>query len=86
MCNQVNGASFDVEYDTSAVKDMSCIVQFTRIAANIDKAIELKKQLDQRTVVSRSPQPVRHKNYGTMNNRQEHFQGEHPDFKPKSFV
>ncbi len=75
----MNGASFDIEYDTSAVKEMVKVSQFTTVSAAIDRAVYLKQQLDRRPHTTRAvkrphtqaaaerqnPTP---KNYGTINN------------------
>ncbi len=76
LCDRVNGASFDIEYDTSALKEMSKVSQFSTVSAAIDRAVYLKRQLDQRPptqAVKRPPiQPPQRqtpppRNYGTIN-------------------
>ena len=46
-CQQMEGACFDVDYDTQAVKQMGSITQFSNIRDNVKRAIELKMKLDE---------------------------------------
>ncbi len=73
----MNGASFDIEYDTSAVKEMVKVSQFTTVSAAIDRAVYLKQQLDRRPHTRAAKRPHTQaaerqnptpKNYGTINN------------------
>ena len=45
---QVEGACYDMEYDTQTVARLSSITQFSSITEQLKRAVELKRQLDQR--------------------------------------
>ena len=62
MCQQVEGACFDMEYDTQALSSMGNITQFASIRDSLRSAIELKARLDEaeaqrKTTLPQSAQP-----------------------------
>ena len=46
IAQRVQGANFDIEYDTETVKSMAGITQFRNILADLQKALELKQNLN----------------------------------------
>ncbi len=93
MCERVNGASYDVEYDTGVVRAMGGVTQFSSVSAALDRAIYLKRELDTRrrpllrTVDSLHTTPPSHithtpppppRNYGSITDSGETIQ-------PKTF-
>ncbi len=77
MCDRVDGSCYDVEYDTTAVKEMATVTQFKTISSTLDRAIELKRLLDQK----QQPAPPL-KNYSTIANTSINSS---PDIQPKVF-
>lgn len=53
---RMNGCTFDVEYDCDAVKSMKGIHQFDSINEKLKKAIELKKELNERAAAMQTVQ------------------------------
>ncbi len=47
VCQQVEGACYDLDYDTEALRGMRSITQFASIKEKMRRAIELKSLLDQ---------------------------------------
>lgn len=91
MCERVEGASFDLEYDTSAVKEMASVTQFSRLSAVIERAVHLKKQLEEKERQAAAhpppqPPPPVQRNYGTINPVTPTSTNTVEDLKPKSFV
>lgn len=43
----MSGACYDLEYDNQALKEMATVQQFSSVADKIDRAIHLKRQLDE---------------------------------------
>lgn len=46
VCQQIDGACYDLGYDTQTVRNMSRISQFPSVSAKILQAVKLKTQLD----------------------------------------
>ena len=69
LCQRVNGACYDLEYDSQALKEMATVKQFPSVADKIDRAIHLKKQLDEseRKGKGKSPGDAHRTNYGSTN-------------------
>lgn len=67
LCQRVNGACYDLEYDSQALKEMSSVKQFPNVADKIDRAIHLKKLLDEseRKRKVRSPGASHRADYGS---------------------
>ena len=76
LCQQVEGACYDLDYDTEAVKAMASITQFSGMKESIRKAVELKRKLDEVELqkraqlqaelpVGRAPPPTL-QNYGSI--------------------
>ena len=93
MCERVEGASFDLEYDTSAVKEMANVSQFSGLSAVIERAIHLKKLLEDRERLAAAHPPPTvappvQRNYGTMKPVVTTSTSipATDDLKPKSFV
>lgn len=73
---QVEGASFDIEYDTRAVRDMQkSIKAFESVNDNLRRAIETKLKMDEAAALARSiqspqtkesPPPPQRRNYGSV--------------------
>ena len=55
VCQQVQGACFDMEYDVQALRCMGSITQFANIRDNLRSAIELKARLDEVAEQRRPP-------------------------------
>ena len=55
VCQQVQGACFDMEYDVQALRCMGSITQFATIRDNLRSAIELKARLDEVAAQRRPP-------------------------------
>ena len=55
MCQKVEGACFDMEYDTQALSSMGNITQFASIRDSLRSAIELKARLDEVEAQQRKP-------------------------------
>ena len=54
--HQVEGATFDLDYDTQAVKSVGAVAEFARVQKALCRAIELKARLDGRlSVEPRTP-------------------------------
>lgn len=72
-CQQVEGACFDVDYDTQAVKQMGSVTEFSNIRDNVKRAIELKMKLDELELQRRGliagagSQESTSRNYGSIN-------------------
>ena len=91
MCERVEGASFDLEYDTSAMKEMANVTQFSRLSAVIERAVHLKKQLEEKerqAVAQPPPQapPPIQRNYGTIKPITPTNTNTVDDLEPKSFA
>ena len=48
VCHRVGGATFDLEYDTQALKSIGLITEFDHILEGLRHAVELKCKLDER--------------------------------------
>ena len=48
IAQRVQGANFDIEYDTETVKGMAGITQFSNILTDLHRALELKQNLNRR--------------------------------------
>lgn len=53
---RVEGASYDLEYDTKTLRDMAGITQFRGIKNSLLRAIQLKQQLDENRRMAHTPQ------------------------------
>lgn len=58
-CHQVEGATFDLDYDTQAVKSIGAVAEFAQVQEALCRAIELKARLDGRLrEKARTPGPA----------------------------
>lgn len=96
LSQRVQGACFDLEYDTETVKAMAGITQFSSVLSDLQKAIEIKQQLNKREAESRqqqqhppptpSPRGSRGRDYGTLSGRPYPLGGAGRDRNPISVV
>lgn len=89
LSKRVQGACFDLEYDTETVKAMAGITQFGSVLSDLQRAIEIKQQLDKVEVESRlrqqpSPSPLRSRvrDYGTLSSNTQPLGGAARDNNP----
>ena len=82
ICQQVDGACYDLGYDAQTVQSMSKVSNFPSIATKILKAVELKAHLDNAKTIIHPSQT--HKNVDDVKTCTS-INSEDGELKPKIF-
>ena len=83
ICQQVDGACYDLGYDAQTVQAMSKISNFPSITTKILRAVELKAHLDSAKTAVHTSQT--HKNVDDDVKTRTSINSEDSELKPKTF-